>query len=295
MRSDTLGRVKATFTPHPPRPPKAQQSRSGRNMPAAIATALILLGVVALSLIFEPMVFAVLVMVAQVVALWEITGAFLAKDIHLPLAVLVVATLMMGLATLFAGIAGGFIAFLFGVLAVLMWRIFSQAQRPMIEASAGVFALAWIGLAGIFAIAFTLYPQAVWLVATLILMPSASDTGGLAAGIFFGKHPIAPKISPKKSWEGFVGSVLLSGVGAFLLIHLALGLGWLWVAIFTVVTPILATAGDFAESLVKRALGIKDMGSIFPGHGGVLDRIDSILFCAPTFYLLFTIALGLSL
>ena len=80
-----------------------------------------------------------------------------------------------------------------------------------------------------------------------------------------------------------------------MLVYFALGMSWRWVVIFSIVTPILATMGDFSESLLKRELGIKDMGTIFPGHGGMLDRIDAMLFCAPFFYLLYAVAYGVTL
>ena len=113
-----------------------------------------------------------------------------------------------------------------------------------------------------------------------------SDTGGYAAGVFFGKHPMAPSISPKKSWEGFAGSVLAAAVGSALLLWLLLDVAPWWGALFGVVVSIAAVLGDLAESMIKRDLGIKDMSNLLPGHGGLMDRLDSILFAVPTAYLL---------
>ncbi|XCB30386.1 phosphatidate cytidylyltransferase [Arcanobacterium hippocoleae] len=134
----------------------------------------------------------------------------------------------------------------------------------------GAFGLAWIGLSGIFAISMACLPEAPQLITALIMLPVANDTGGWCAGILFGKHSMAPKISPKKSWEGFAGSMFLTLVTAYFTVGLLSGLSWHWVLLAGVLTPFLATAGDFAESMIKRDLGIKDMGSIFPGHGGCL-------------------------
>lgn len=262
-------------------------------MPAAVVTALVLVAIVAVSVAFHPMWFVVLAIAGFSIGLWEAAGAFLVRDIHVPLAPMVLGVAAMAVATYAQGIAAGFLTFCCAALLVLTWAIFSGHPRAVANGLAGVFALGWIGMSGMFAVAMADLPHAPWCIVALVLLPAASDTGGLAFGIFLGKHPIAPTISPKKSWEGFAGSVVFSFIAAWLFIRLALGLDWWWVVVFTLVTPVLATVGDFAESLLKRDMKIKDMGTIFPGHGGMLDRIDAMLFCAPTFYLLYLLALGI--
>lgn len=167
-------------------------------------------------------------------------------------------------------------------------RVCASAKQSLTDAVAGVLVLSWIGLFGMFAIAIAQMDKAPFAVLTFILLPVANDVGGWCAGVLFGKHPIAPSISPKKSWEGFAGSRLLSLFIAFLLGGLVLGMSWPYVIGLGMLAPVFATMGDFAESLLKRDLGVKDMGSIFPGHGGMLDRLDSILFCAPLCYVVFT-------
>ena len=113
----------------------------------------------------------------------------------------------------------------------------------------------------------------------------ASDTGGYVAGVLAGKHPMAPTISPKKSWEGFAGSVIGSGIACWLTVTYLLD-GRPWVGVLLgVAVAVTATLGDLSESLVKRDLGIKDMGRILPGHGGLMDRLDSILMVAPVAWL----------
>ncbi|MBM7825652.1 phosphatidate cytidylyltransferase [Arcanobacterium pluranimalium] len=282
------------FAPHPPKPPVESHSRAGRNLPAAIATAVILLSLVALSLVFRLELFLVLVIVFLTIGMWEITGAFMARNIRIPLIALSIGQLVTLLGTWFFGIGVGLLLFLFATGIAMLWGL-GQANgvdRNFKDAIAGSFALAWIGLSGCFAVGLADFPHARALLISLILLPVANDTGGWLAGILFGKHPIAPKISPKKSWEGFIGSLLLSLLVAWLTVGIGAGLSAGWVVAFGVITPIIATAGDFSESMLKRDLGIKDMGSIFPGHGGMLDRLDSLLFCAPTFYFLFSIGLG---
>jgi phosphatidate cytidylyltransferase len=113
-----------------------------------------------------------------------------------------------------------------------------------------------------------------------------SDTGGYAAGVSLGKHPMAPSVSPKKSWEGFAGSVTAAAAGSALLIWLLFDVAPWWGALFGVAVSCAAVLGDLAESMIKRDLGVKDMSNLLPGHGGLMDRLDSILFAVPTAYLL---------
>jgi phosphatidate cytidylyltransferase len=113
-----------------------------------------------------------------------------------------------------------------------------------------------------------------------------SDTGGYASGVFLGKHPMAPTISPKKSWEGFGGSIVAAAVGSALVFHFALHAHFYWGLVFGAAISIVAVLGDLFESMLKRDLGIKDMSHLLPGHGGLMDRLDSILFAVPTAYLL---------
>ncbi len=113
-----------------------------------------------------------------------------------------------------------------------------------------------------------------------------SDTGGYAAGVFFGRHPMAPTVSPKKSWEGFGGSVVAAAVGSALSCYFLLDVDFWWGALFGVAISVAAVLGDLGESMLKRDLGVKDMSHLLPGHGGLMDRLDSILFAVPTAYLL---------
>jgi len=131
-----------------------------------------------------------------------------------------------------------------------------------------------------------------WRVIVFILLTISNDIGGYFAGIFYGKHPIAASISPKKSWEGFAGSVLLQAVVGSLSFVFLLDAPWWQGVIAGLVLTITATGGDFAESAIKRDLGIKDMGSFLPGHGGMMDRLDSLVPNAFASWALFTVFLG---
>ncbi|MDO5495272.1 MAG: phosphatidate cytidylyltransferase, partial [bacterium] len=159
------------------------------------------------------------------------------------------------------------------------------------DAAAGAFAAAYVPFLASFAVLIVRHEHhGVLLVLTYILMVAGNDTGGYLAGVLFGKHPIAPTISPKKSWEGVVGSLVLSVAVAFVMLVVVLDAHWGWSIALGILTVLTATTGDFAESLVKRDLGLKDFGSILPGHGGVLDRIDSQLVAAPACYFVFSLA-----
>lgn len=285
--------ILSRLAPHPPRPPAEVHSRAGRNLPAAIATALLLLTIVGLTLAFEIKIFVGLVVIALTLGLWEAAGAFLAREIRIPLIPLLVGQLLMVIFTWTHGIGAGLIGFLVTSAAALLVRTWSRKPGALTDGTAGIFALSWVGLFGIFAVAMAGMPNGALVIVTFILLPVANDTGGWAAGVLFGKHPIAPSISPKKSWEGFIGSAIACILVAFLTVAWMLSLDWYWALLAGLLTPVFATTGDFAESLLKRDLGVKDMGSIFPGHGGMLDRIDSLLFCAPMLYVLFALGFGI--
>jgi phosphatidate cytidylyltransferase len=118
---------------------------------------------------------------------------------------------------------------------------------------------------------------------TFILVTVCSDIGGYVAGVLFGKHPMAPKISPKKSWEGFAGSVLFCAIAGSACIAVLFDKPWFWIGVAARApwSRCCATIGDLMESVIKRDLGIKDMSNLLPGHGGMMDRLDSLLVCAP--------------
>ncbi|VEI12672.1 phosphatidate cytidylyltransferase [Trueperella bialowiezensis] len=281
----------ARLAPRPPQPPRESTSRAGRNLWLAVPTALVLLAIVWLALFIRIEIFVGLIVVALSIALWEMAGALLVRDFRIPIVPLLIGQAIMLVVTWTHGLGGGLITYFLTCAVAMVWCW----RRPagMRDALAGCFSVAWLGVMGMFAVAMAAMPDGAWVSLAFILLPVASDTGGWLAGVLFGKHSIAPSISPKKSWEGFAGSVIGAALVAWLMCGYVLDLDWPWVAAFGLLTPVFATAGDFAESLLKRDLGVKDMGSIFPGHGGMLDRIDSMIFCAPVCYLLFALALGL--
>lgn len=271
----------ALIKPRPPKPPEKSHSKAGRNLKAAVPTALGLLTMVAAAVLVRIEIFVVVVAIALCIGLWEVAGAFLKRNIRVPLFTMWLATIAMVAATWFGGLKIGFLVFLFSCAAVFLARVRDGEKRSPNESGAAIFALGWISMLGCFAVALAGLPQAPWMIALLVLMPVASDTGGWAFGVMWGKHPMSPRISPKKSWEGFAGSLVASLIVSFLLVVWALDQSWILGIVTGLAAVACATLGDLSESILKRELGVKDMGSIFPGHGGMLDRIDSILMWAP--------------
>lgn len=289
VRGDAwLGRL----APGPPKPPPPSDSRAGRNLPAAIITAVALLAVVGLSLFVWIDSFVVLVSLFMIVGLWEAAGAFSTRNFYIPVVPLWISSVIIPLSAWVWKDLGLLLSFFFCAFLVMVWRIRVGGQWAARDSAAAMFALSWVGLLGGFAVLLAGMENGAWAVITFVILPVANDTGGYFAGVLFGRHPMAPSISPKKSWEGFVGSITLAVLIGIVCAHFALDISWWWGIILGIACTIAATAGDLAESLLKRDLGVKDMGSIFPGHGGVLDRVDSVLVCAPVVYILLLAATG---
>ena len=167
----------------------------------------------------------------------------------------------------------------FTALAVMIWRFAKGADGYLADVSASIFLVVYLGLFASFATLLVAPHDGHARVLAFLIMVVCSDTGGYAAGALLGKHPMAPTISPKKSWEGFAGSIVTAMIGGALAVSLqpALHHPWWQGVVVGGVLAVVATMGDLAESLIKRDLGVKDMGTLLPGHGGVMDRMDSLL------------------
>jgi len=276
-------------------------SRAGRNLPAAFGMAIVLLGLLAASLAFRPEPFVALIAIAVLLGLHELQAAFKSAGIDVAVAPLMVGGVGMIVATYVGGGAALLTAFVLTATAITAWQLIDgPRQGALRDMCAGVFSAAYIPLLASFVVLMLDQPRAELRIGMFILLAVANDTGGYVAGVLFGKHPMAPRISPKKSWEGFAGSVLFTvavGVlGSYHVLELPWTAGhgeaaWRSAAVFGtalgIVAAIITTIGDLSESLIKRDLGIKDMSSLIPGHGGVMDRVDSILFFAPFAFLAF--------
>ena len=155
------------------------------------------------------------------------------------------------------------------------------------DIGAGAFIQLYVTLLGSYAVVLTAEDGGQWWTLGFIIVVVATDVGAYATGVSFGKHPMAPRISPKKTWEGFAGSFLAALIAGVLVSMFMLGEHWTFGLLFGSVILVTATVGDLAESMIKRDLEIKDISSWLPGHGGFLDRLDSILPSAAAAYGLF--------
>jgi phosphatidate cytidylyltransferase len=263
--------------------------KTGRNLPAAIGVGAGLGGLALLTLLTVKATFLIYMGAALAIALHELDGALRTREIRMP----VIPVALGGAAMLTAAYwaAGGAVAAAFAltVLAILAWRMLGGTDGYVRDVSAGVFALAYLPLLGSTVSAMLAPHDGGRRVLVFIILTICSDIGGYFAGITLGRsgaHKLAPVISPKKTWEGLAGSAIATIVAGVVLLPTLLHGYWWQGAVIGLAAVAAAVLGDFAESMMKRDLNIKDMGSLLPGHGGILDRIDSLLFCAPVVWLL---------
>lgn len=268
-------------SPNQADPDTTKSSKAGRNLPAAIAVGLSLIALIIASLFIEKTVFAFVVMVALSIATFEITAAMRTAKISLPAIPVVIGGVIAMLVTYFESSNHTIVVMAVTVIAVFLYRLPRGADGFVRDVSAGIFTLGYLFIMGSLVMLLLAPEDGPWRMLAFIGCTVASDVGGYAAGVFFGKHPLAPTISPKKSWEGLGGSVAASSLIGVLFVVYGLGGAW-WIGLVLGVLAALAgTLGDLSESLIKRDLGIKDMGNILPGHGGIMDRLDSLLVVAP--------------
>lgn len=274
--------------------PQKEPSRAGRNLPAAIAVGVVLGGGLIAILLFAPYLWLALVAVAVAVSTYEVSSRLTEAGYRMPLIPLLVG----GQATLWltwpfgpAGALGGFAG---TVVICMIWRLvghgLNQApQNYSRDTAAAVYLATWVPLFASFG-ALLIYPDdGANRVFCLMLGVVFSDIGGYAAGVLFGKHTMAPAISPKKSWEGLAGSLLFGGTAAVLAVVYLLDKPWYAGVALGVMLVITGTLGDLVESQFKRDLGIKDMSNLLPGHGGMMDRMDGMLPSAVATWIVLTL------
>jgi phosphatidate cytidylyltransferase len=259
-----------------------KKSRAGRNLPAAIAVGVLLGGGLLAILIFEPVILVPVLAVAVAIGTFEVIRRLREAEIHVPRVPLFVGGQVIIWTAWTNGTAGVAAAFTGSALLIMIWRLFLQGlrQQPknwLRDSAISIFVLSWVPLLGAFGCLLVLQDHGGFRVMCAVICVVCNDVGGYAAGVMFGKHPMVPAISPKKSWEGFAGSLTAGIIGGTLAVWLLLD-GPLYAgAILGLVLVFVATLGDLIESQFKRDLGIKDMGTMLPGHGGAMDRLDSIL------------------
>jgi phosphatidate cytidylyltransferase len=262
-------------------------SRAGRNLPAAIAVGLTM-GATLLGTVYSPYrwTFIAVIMLAAAVGTNEIVRALRTLGAQPPLLPLLVGGAAMQVVAYRYGSTELFLGLALTCIGCLVWRLADPAEGIVRDITASVFTAAYVPFLIGFAALMTVPADGPRRITAFIATVVASDVGGYAAGVLFGKHPMAPSVSPKKSWEGFAGSTLAcAGAGAIFfttLFHASPLEG----ALYGLAVVASATLGDLGESMVKRDIGIKDMGTLLPGHGGLMDRLDSLLPTAPIAWLL---------
>jgi phosphatidate cytidylyltransferase len=276
---------------------EALTARTGRNLPAAIGIALAFAVVMLGTLLLWPPSFMVVAAFLLGVGVYELTSAmrFAGRDVpRIPSVAVAIAIVP---AAFLVGQVAALFTLLGGIVLISVWRLVEVAvarQKPPAgnvarDLTNGLFVQAYISLLGACVVLLSAQPDGNLWVIGFILVVVAVDTGAYATGLNLGKHPMAPRISPKKTWEGFAGSVAASIVVGVLVALFMLGLPWWTGVLLGVLISGSATLGDLTESMIKRDLGIKDISSFLPGHGGLLDRIDSILPSAAVAYVLYLI------
>jgi phosphatidate cytidylyltransferase len=266
--------------------------KAGRNLPAAVASGLVLVILVIVSLVTIKWLFGVLAVAALLVAVHEFVSVLRSKGIHVARTPVYIATAAIPGAAYLWGLEAQLAATGIAILAVMMWRLRRGAQGFVADISVSVMLVAYLPFMAAFLMLTLSADNGPWRVFVFILLTVSNDIGGYAVGVLFGKHPIAPQISPKKSWEGLFGSVVLQSVVGIMAFIYIFDAPWWQGLIAGVVLTVSATGGDFIESAVKRDLGVKDMGTVVPGHGGIMDRLDSLVPNAFVSWVLFSIFLG---
>lgn len=264
---------------------------TGRNLPVAVGVGVGLGGLVILTLLTVPITFLILVAIIVGLAMTELRHVLATKQISIPLIPIAVGGALMFALAYWQGEQDLVAALAVTCVAVFFWRLPGGAAGYVRDTTAGIFALIYLPLLASFVALMLAQPHGAHRALLFVILAVCSDTGGYFAGILFGRHPMAPTISPKKTWEGLAGSVILClAAGALGMRFLLPGMVWQGLLLGSAAV-IVAALGDLVESMIKRDLDIKDMGSILPGHGGVLDRIDAMLIVAPVAWLLMTIFL----
>jgi phosphatidate cytidylyltransferase len=263
--------------------------RAGRDLRSAIGVGVGLVAVILASLLVWRPAFVAVVTVAILVAVVELTRALHAGRFAPPLVPLVVGALVIEGLAWTRGPTGLVVGLLITVLAVLLWRLGHGPVGYLKDAASGVLVALYVPFLAGFAVLMLVPDDGATRVIAFVATVAASDIGGYAAGVLFGRHAMAPSISPKKSWEGFAGSITACIAVATPIIMFGLEGPWWGGLVFGAALASSATIGDLGESLIKRDLGIKDMGNLLPGHGGIMDRLDSLLPSAALAYLLLAV------
>ncbi|WP_217141731.1 phosphatidate cytidylyltransferase [Streptomyces sp. AC627_RSS907] len=289
------GAVPQNPEPMPDAPqPQPQKKSAGRDLGAAIGVGVGLGVVIVASLFVVKAAFVGVIAIAVVVGLWELTKRLdERKGIKAPLVPLAVGGAAMVVAGYVRGSEGAWVAMALTALAVLVWRMTAPPEGYLKDVTAGLFAAFYVPFLATFVAMMLMADDGPWRVLVFLILTVVSDTGAYAVGWRFGRTKLAPRISPGKTREGLLGAVAFAMAAGALCMQFLIDDGTWWQGLLLgLAVAVSATLGDLGESMIKRDLGIKDMGTLLPGHGGIMDRLDSLLPTAPVVWLLLVIFVG---
>lgn len=287
------------MTEAPQAPQKRRRTpKAGRDLPAAIITGASLLIPAVLGIVFFELLLILVAIVLLGMGVWEVARALENhrpadseddddRTVHpgplrLPKTPLFLGAAGMPLAAYFGGVEALTLALMVTGAAIVVFAAVCRVTQPGPSIMGSIFVACWVPFLISFAVLLLELPEGNLRLAVVVLLVVANDVFGYVVGVFFGKHPMAPTVSPKKSWEGFAGSlggaILVGMLSSWLIFDEPVHIG----AVLAAAVVVSATAGDFSESMVKRELGLKDMSNVLPGHGGAMDRLDSLVFAMPT-------------
>jgi len=264
---------------------EAINKRAGRKLGPSIIVSLSLVALIWFALAYRREVFAVVVAVAVLLGIREIVRAFNVRGIYISVVSLAAGAVALTYATWNGGAAGLAIATAIAIPLLLIQLLTKGPEGFVQSATATTFSLLYLPFLGGFLILLAKPSTGLERVMTFVVLVGCNDTFGYIVGVLFGKHPLVPVISPKKSWEGLIGSLVFTVIGGSLAFEYIMEMQWWIGAIVGLMIVFTATCGDLIESAMKRDLHLKDMGTLLPGHGGILERLDSVLISAPALWL----------
>ena len=264
---------------------EAINKKAGRKLGPSIIVSLSLIALVWFALVYRREVFAVVVAIAVLLGIREIVRAFSVRGIYISVVSLAIGALALTYATWNGGAAGLAIATAIAIPLLLIQLLTKGPEGFVQSATATTFSLLYLPFLAGFLILLAKPSTGLERVMTFVVLVGCNDTFGYIVGVLFGKHPLVPVISPKKSWEGLIGSLVFTVIGGSLAFKYIMEMQWWTGAIVGLMIVFTATCGDLIESAMKRDLHLKDMGTLLPGHGGILDRLDSVLISAPALWL----------
>jgi phosphatidate cytidylyltransferase len=263
---------------------EAINKKAGRKLIPSILVGLALLGIIFSTIAFVPILFALFVLIAVLLALHELSAAFNARELKVNFTHLSIATTAVIASSWFAGLPGLAISIVASIIGLLLLQLLNGTTGFVKNATATTFALMYPGFISGFIFLLARSGDGFAYISLLVITVGLNDTFAYLTGVLIGKHSMAPKISPKKTWEGFIGGLIFAATGSAFAFNSLLDQE-LWVgALAGVIGALAATTGDLIESAIKRDLSLKDMGTLLPGHGGMLDRLDAALITAPVFW-----------